>query len=126
MDMKNKFIATIVKATIDLKLLVGYKLITLDDWNKLDSQLSEGEVAALRQEILDWQGSAYQLNRRIQDLTTEKEKLEKKLHDTTSKLTDSINEVEIANSEMLVLRDSLEEGTALSKQLKEALDRWTS
>ena len=126
MDMKNKFIATIVKATIDLKLLVGYKLVTLDDWNKLDSQLSEGEVATLRQEILDWQGSSYQLNRRIQELTTEKEKLEKKLHDTTSKLTDSINEVEIANSEMLVLRDSLEEGTALSKQLKEALDRWTS
>ena len=126
MDMKNKFIATIVKATIDLKLLVGYKLVTLDDWNKLDSQLSEGEVATLRQEILDWQGSSYQLNRHIQELTTEKEKLEKKLHDTTSKLTDSINEVEIANSEMLVLRDSLEEGTALSKQLKEALDRWTS
>ena len=126
MDMKNKFIATIVKATIDLKLLVGYKLITLDDWNKLDSQLSEGEVATLRQEILDWQGSSYQLNRHIQELTTEKEKLEKTLHDTTSKLTDSINEVEIANSEMLVLRDSLEEGTALSKQLKEALDRWTS
>ena len=126
MDMKNKFIATIVKATIDLKLLVGYKLVTLDDWNKLDSQLSEGEVATLRQEILDWQGSSYQLNRHIQELTTEKEKLEKTLHDTTSKLTDSINEVEIANSEMLVLRDSLEEGTALSKQLKEALDRWTS
>ena len=126
MDMKNKFIATIVKATIDLKLLVGYKLVTLDDWNKLDSQLSEGEVATLRQEILDWQGSSNQLNRRIQELTTEKEKLEKTLHDTTSKLTDSINEVEIANSEMLVLRDSLEEGTALSKQLKEALDRWTS
>lgn len=124
--MKNKFIATIVKAAIDLRLLVGYKLVTLDDWNKFDSQLSEGEIAALRQEILDWQGSAYQLNKRIQDLTTEKEKLEKKLHDTTSKLTDSINEVEIANSEMLVLRDSLEEGTALSKQLKEALDRWTS
>ena len=36
MDMKNKFIATIVKATIDLKLLVGYKLVTLDDWNKLE------------------------------------------------------------------------------------------
>ena len=124
--MKSKLIAIMIKAVIDLRLLTGYKLVQLDDWNKLDSQLSEGEVATLRQEILDWQGSAYQLNRRIQDLTTEKEKLEKKLHDTTSKLTDSINEVEIANSEMLVLRDSLEEGTALSKQLKEALDRWTS
>jgi len=27
---------------------------------------------------------------------------------------------------MLILRDSLDEGTELSKQLKEALDRWTS
>ena len=39
---------------------------------------------------------------------------------------DATNEVEIANSEMLILLASLDEGTELSKQLKEALDRWTS
>jgi len=147
--MKSKLIATMVKAIIDLRLLVGYRLVTLDDWLKLNLQLSETQTSTkqvdeLRSEVLHWQDQCHQLNLRISIVTTEKEtdqtshmavivqlkkdkdKLVKDFHDVSARLTETTNEIEIANSEMLILRESLEEGTELSKQLKEALDRWTS
>ena len=147
--MKSKLIATMVKAIIDLRLLVGYRLVTLDDWLKLNLQSSENQTSTkqvdeLRSEVLHWQDQCHQLNLHISILTTEKEtdqtshmavivqlkkdkdKLVKDFHDVSARLTETTNEIEIANSEMLILRESLEEGTELSKQLKEALDRWTS
>ena len=162
--MKSKLIATMVKAIIDLRLLVGYKLVTLDSWTQLKSQLlSENfsttkKIDELRGEVLYWQDLCSQRDQRISLLSIEaqasvaqleqenksiktdltkvqasvtqlkkdKDKLVKDFHDASAKLMDATNEVEIANSEMLILRDSLDEGTELSKQLKEALDRWTS
>ena len=155
--MKSKLIATIVKTVIDLRLLVGYKLVTLDSWTQLKSQLlSENfsttkKIDELRGEVLYWQDLCSQRDQRISLLSIEaqasiaqlekeketiqasvtqlkkdKDKLVKDFHDASAKLMDATNEVEIANSEMLILRDSLDEGTELSKQLKEALDRWTS
>mgnify|MGYP001095029144 CR=1 FL=1 len=155
--MKSKLIATMVKAIIDLRLLVGYKLVTLDSWTLLKSQLlSENfsttkKIDELRGEVLYWQDLCSQRDQRISLLSIEaqasvaqlekeketiqasvtqlkkdKDKLVKDFHDASAKLMDATNEVEIANSEMLILRDSLDEGTELSKQLKEALDRWTS
>ena len=129
--MKSKIIATIVKATIDLRLLTGYKLVPLDDWISLNVQLSENQtntqqVKELQDELLQWQDKWSQSTKRVSGLTLERDRLAKDLHETSAKLTESVSEVEIANSEMLILRDSLEEATDLSKQLKEALDRWTS
>jgi len=155
--MKSKLIATMVKAAIDLRLLVGYKLVTLDSWTQLKSQLlsdnfsTTKKIDELRGEVLYWQDLCGQRDQRISMLSIEaqasvaqlekekeaiqasvtqlkkdKNKLVKDFHDASSKLMDATNEVEIANSEMLILRDSLDEGTELSKQLKEALDRWTS
>ena len=154
--MKSKLIATMVKAAIDLRLLVGYKLVTLDSWTQLKSQSFEShsttkKIDELRGEVLYWQDLCSQRDQRISLLSIEaqasvaqlekeketiqasvtqlkkdKDKLVKDFHDASAKLMDATNEVEIANSEMLILRDSLDEGTELSKQLKEALDRWTS
>ena len=155
--MKSKLIATMVKAAIDLRLLVGYKLVTLDSWTQLKSQLlsdnfsTTKKIDELRGEVLYWQDLCGQRDQRISMLSIEaqasvaqlekekeaiqasvtqlkkdKDKLVKDFNDASSKLMDATNEVEIANSEMLILRDSLDEGTELSKQLKEALDRWTS
>jgi len=129
--MKSKLIATMIQGAIDIRLLIGYKLITLDSWAKLNLQSSENhsitkQLDALRSEVLHWQNQCNQHNKRIRDLSIEKEQLTKNLHDISAKLIHATNEVEIANSEMLVLHESLEEATELSKQLKEALDRWTS
>jgi len=137
--MKSKLIATMVKAAIDLRLLVGYKLVTV-------ASLSESNLAtvkqmdALRSEAQNWQDQCSRLSKRnsmlsmekdrldkeVQDTSDEKDILIKELQDTLTKLRDTASEIEIANSEMLILRASLDEGTELSKQLKEALDRWTS
>ena len=129
--MKSKLIATMVKAAIDLRLLTGYKLVPLDDWIKLNLQLSKNQTSTkqvddLQADILQWQDKLSQSTKRVSGLTLERDKLVEDLHETSSKLTESVSEVEIANSEMLILRESLEQGTELSKQLKEALDRWTS
>ena len=151
-DMISKLIVTMIQATIDLRLLVGYRLVTLDSWTKLNLQLSENSTALkqidklqrqidkLHTDSVYWQNRCTKLNKCISELSLEKDRLEKNLYDTaaendrlvknlydtSSKLTDAINEVEIANSEMLILRDESEEATELSQQLKEALDRWTS
>ena len=129
--MKSKLIAIMIKAVIDLRLLTGYKLVPLDDWISLNVQLSENQtntqqVKELQDELLQWQDKWSQSTKRVSGLTLERDRLAKDLHETSAKLTESVSEVEIANSEMLILRDSLEEATDLSKQLKEALDRWTS
>lgn len=129
--MKSKLIAIMIKAVIDLRLLTGYKLVPLDDWISLNVQLSENQtntkqVKELQDELLQWQDKWSQSTKRVSGLTLERDRLTKDLHETSARLTESASEVEIANSEMLILRDSLEEATDLSKQLKEALDRWTS
>jgi len=141
--MKSKLIATMVKAVIDLRLLVGYKLVTLDSLKQSNLSATK-QLDALRADALHWQDRSSQLSKRIsvvvmeketaqalaqvsiEQLKKDKDKLVKDFHDTSAKLMDATNEVEIANSEMLILRASLDEGTELSKQLKEALDRWTS
>jgi len=123
--MKSKLIAIMIKTAIDLQLLVGYRLVTIDDWNKLNLTNTK-QMDELRDEALQWQDKWGQSNKRDNSLTLERDRLAKDLHETSSKLTEAVNEIEIANSEMIVLRASLDEGTELSKQLKEALDRWTS
>jgi len=130
-DMKSKLLVTLIQGAIDLRLLIGYKLVTLDSWTKLNLQLSEHlsitkKIDELRSEVLHWKDQYTEVNERISLLWIEKDRLIKDLHETSAKLTDTTTEVEIANSEMLILRDSLEEATELSKQLKEALDRWMS
>ena len=138
-DMKSKLIATMVKAAIDLRLLVGYKLVTLDSLTE-SNLVTIKQMDALRNDAQHWQDQCSRLSKRnrmlsmekdrldkaVQDTSDEKDVLIKELQDTAVKLRDTTSEIEIANSEMLILRASLDEGTELSKQLKEALDRWTS
>ena len=81
------------------------------DNNEVGSLIAESKKYRTRAQSAEAELKELKENQRLQE--------QKRLEEKES-------EVELAASEILVLKESQVEATALSKQLKEALDRWTS
>jgi len=154
--MINKTLATLVQVAIELRLIKNYKLVSNETLEHLRSSLiaAEKEVGDLKdgnsmaEELLHNSASntahykelSETANNRISQLTSELTKitsqrneavaeqviLSQQLSNVSSDMTEAQQQVEIANSETLVLQESLDEASTISKQLKEALERWMS
>lgn len=138
----SKLLVAIIQLLISLKLIKGWMLCEKEVLNnmaqerlRLEDTISEGEKA-LNLLNLDMQEKVNETEVH-KTLTTnavaQRDAAEKRCkdyerieRDLTSKLEEKESEVEIAASEILVLKESQVEATTLSKQLKEALDQWTS
>ena len=131
----NKLFVAIAQLLISLKLIKGYKLLKatqLNDMAKTQVDLESycAELKAILQEKTD---EAAVNEQRAKNAVTQRDAAEKRCtemdrieRDLKKQIEAKESEVELAASEVLVLKEEQAEATALSKQLKEALDRWTS
>ena len=131
----SKVLVAIVQLLINLKLINGYKLCDLRMLNQmarmhLDLEENIVELNVTLQEKTD---EAEVHKTLMTNALTQRDVVEKRCKEYESIernlkniLKEKESEVEIAASEILVLKESQVEATALSKQLKESLDRWTS
>ena len=131
----SKLFVAIAQLLISLKLIKGYKLLkdaVLNDMAKPQVDLESycAELKAILQEKTD---EAAVHEQRAKNAVTQRDAAEKRCtemdrieRELKKQLEAKESEVELAASEVLVLKEEQAEATALSKQLKEALDRWTS
>ena len=131
----SKVLVAIVQLLINLKLINGYKLCDLRMLNQmarmhLDLEENIVELKVTLQEKTD---EAEVHKTLMTNALTQRDVVEKRCKEYESIernlkniLKEKESEVEIAASEILVLKENQVEATALSKQLKESLDRWTS
>ena len=138
----SKLFVAIVQLLISLKLIKGWMLCEKEVINhmaqeqlKLEDTISKGEKAlnVLKLDLQEKENEAAVHKQQTKNAITQRDAAEKRCidmdflqRDLTKRLEEKESEVELAASEILVLKESQVEATALSKQLKEALDRWTS
>lgn len=138
----NKVFIAIVQFLISSKLIKGYKLYSTEVLNnmahkqlKLEEKFDQG-VKALNLLKLDLQEKVDEAavhEQQTKNAVIQRDEAEKRCsvltrieRDLKKNLEEKESEVELAASEILVLKESQIEATALSKQLKEALNRWKS
>ena len=131
----SKVLVAIGQLLISLKLIKGYKLCDLRMLNQmatmhLDLEENIVELKVTLQEKTD-EAEVHQIL--ITNALTQRDAAEKRCREYESIernlkniLKEKESDVEIAASEILVLKERQVEATALSKQLKESLDRWSS
>jgi len=149
----NKLIVTVIQLLIDLKLLKNYKLCktsTLDDMAAThlkakakmleDAHIFEGKISELEKNLQDrtykvstanerWEHAKKQRDdaeQRCEEYNHQQRELNKSINGLNQTINDKEAEAKLAASEMVILQEEINEATTLSKQLKEALDRWTS
>jgi FtsZ-binding cell division protein ZapB len=135
-------LVAIIQRLINFKLIKGWMWVEKDVMNhmakeqlKLEEKFDQGVKAfnLLRLEVQEKENEAAVHEQQTKNAVIQRDAAEKRCLDMDRVVKDSLqmveekeSEIELAASEILVLKESQIEATALSKQLKEALDRWTS
>lgn len=105
-----------------------------------DAYILEGKISELEKNLQDetykvsttnekWEHAKKQRDdaeQRCEEYNRQQRDLNKSISELNQTINDKEAEAKLAASEMIVLLEGISEATALSKQLKEALDRWTS
>ena len=131
----NKLFVAVAQLLISLKLIKGYKLLkeaVLNDMAKTQVSL-EAYCAELKVALQEKTDETVVQETRTANAIKQRDEAEKRCvemdrigRELTKQREDKEAEVELAASEVIVLKEGLAEATTLSKKLKEALDRWTS
>ena len=131
----NKLFVAVAQLLISLKLIKGYKLLkdaVLNDMAKTQVDL-EAYCAELKVALQEKTDETVVQETRTANAIKQRDEAEKRCvemdrigRELTKQREDKEAEVELAASEVIVLKEGLAEATTLSKKLKEALDRWTS
>jgi len=131
----NKIFVAVAQLLISLKLIRGYKLYEEAVLNHMAHTQRDLEkyIAELKLEFQEKVDEVAVQETRITNALKQRDDAEKRCNevdhrgqDLAKQLEEKEAEVKLAASEVLVLKEERAEATALSKQLKEALDRWTS
>ena len=105
-----------------------------------DAYILEGKISELQKNLQDttykvstanerWEHAKKQRDdaeQRCEEYNRQQRDLNKSINELNQTVSDKEAEAKLAASEMIILQEEISEATTLSKQLKEALDRWTS
>jgi cell division septum initiation protein DivIVA len=131
----SKLLVAIVQLFISLKLINGYKLCDLKMLNQMATMHLDLEenIVELKENLQEKTDEATVYSTQMTNALAQRDDAEKRCiafdeigRNVIKQLKIREAEIKLAASEILVLKESQAEATDISKQLKEALDRWTS
>ena len=140
--MISKMLALSVETLINLNLIKGYKLLSVTTVERLETNVrkTETKLLELTEKGQNQEKDSNTDKTKITGYIQHKEKLNEELTKTFKSYNDESiakaaiqrlleeaeSELELARADVLIHREKIDEAEQLSKQLKEALERWTS
>lgn len=140
--MISKMLALSVETLINLNLIKGYKLLSVTTVERLETNVRKTETKLLeltekgQNQEKDSNTDKTKITGYIQHIEKLNEELTKTFKSYNDEsiakaaiqrlLEEAESELELARADVLIHREKIDEAEQLSKQLKEALERWTS
>lgn len=126
--MISKILSLSVETLINLNLIKGYKLVPIPTLLRLEEDIhkAEAKLVELTEKTQTQEQDSYSYKSQWEEAKVTITKLNSDLAVKTKALNATESEVELARSDVLVHKEKMDEAEQLSKQLKEALERWTS
>lgn len=126
--MISKILSLSVETLINLNLIKGHKLVPMPTLLRLEENVKKAEarLVELTERSQTQEHDSYSYKSQWEEAKVTIAKLNSDLTTKTKALNAIESEVELARSDVLVHKEKMDEAEQLSKQLKEALERWTS